>query len=343
MPSQWPTLPAPAPTMHGCLYDCLKPFFGSIFDDPTLFEIVEATCRSLPVDVRELRSHDGRKVPALDLTRGPTLSFKDLGVRVAVEMYRRLFPGHTVLCATSGDTGAAVAHACAATDTPCEIYFPRHRISAVQEEQIRTASTNNPCVRVHDVEGDFDACQRRVKARLARETNVLSANSISLARLLPQVAYYHWLSGQRPGCRVVVPSGNFGNATSALAAKVMGSAISSVVVACNANVGAARFLRGEDASYAPRPTVQTPASAMDVGDPSNLWRFVHLRTLVPGSVLVAEPITDATHIREIAASYGVCPHTAVALCARDDVLREGSAADHTSTVVVATASALKFP
>ena len=305
IPEEWPVLPLPASTVAECLLGVLRAFFGGIISEPTLAEI--AAVVDFPIILRP-----SGNILLLDLTRGPTKSFKDIGVRVAVEIYKRIFPGRSVLCATSGDTGAAVAHACASSGTPCEIYFPEGRVSAYQRDQMLGFASST--VRVHSVEGDFDACQATVKRRLAHEPGTLSANSISLARLLPQIAYYHWVAGQSPDARVVVPSGNFGNATAAAMAKLMGSPLGQIVVACNANVAGARFLRKEDPVYTPRPTVRTPATAMDVGDPSNLPRLLAvIRRLPENTVVACEPVTNADAVLECAARNDVCPHTAVGL------------------------------
>ena len=211
-----------------------------------------------------LEKHDVMRVHMLQLHRGPTLSFKDVGCRVAAELHRQFLDEEEdaarVIVATSGDTGSAAAHA--GFDRICVLY-PKDRISPFQEAQMLEA-TNAVCMAVP---GDFDACQHMAK-RMLRFKQALSCNSVSLARLLPQIGMYAWAAAQAPDRVYVIPSGNYGNAVSCLMAKRMGAPIATIHMACNENGRAlVRYLRGE--AFIPSETKITPATAMDVGAPSN--------------------------------------------------------------------------
>ena len=261
----------------------------------------------------------------LELFHGPTMSFKDVGCRVAIRVYHLLFPGIPVLAATSGDTGGAVADACEKEGVRALILYPKDRISRVQEAQM----VGRRGIASLAVDGDFDACQDLVKRALSTTpSRFLSCNSVSLARLLPQVAMYAWLSLRCPETSVTIPSGNMGNATSFLYARQMGCRLGRLRVATNANDAAARFFRKLDHVYTPKKTVPTVSSAMDVGAPSNIVRMFSLWR--PGDDAV--PVYDSARVSTVATQYNVCPHTAVGCIA----------AEGTGDVVVATASPLKF-
>lgn len=224
---------------------------------------------------------------ALELWHGPSLSFKDFGVRflarVLLLLTRRLGDGatRTVLTATSGDTGAAVAHAFhGLPGFRVAVLYPRGRISELQERQIATLGGN---VRAFAVEGAFDDCQRLVKAcfadpELARALGLVSANSIHVARLLAQVLYYvEAVAALRRAGRgeerpwIAVPCGNFGNLCAGLLAWRLGLPISGLVAATNANRVVPDYLDG--GAYRPRPSVATLSNAMDVGAPNNWERI----------------------------------------------------------------------
>lgn len=295
----------PVPSFRTCLAHLLDAFGFPI---------------SLPDDYAPDVRLAGRQ---LELFHGPTQSFKDIGCRVAVRTYKALFPNVPVLAATSGDTGGAVAHACVEEGVRGIVLYPKDGISPYQESQM----VGLPGVAALAVEGDFDACQAMVKKALRRTDRFLSCNSVSLARLLPQAAAYVWLSFQRPGCGVTVPSGNLGNATSFLIARKMCCPLGRIRVATNANDAAVRFLTGKDAAFAPKPTVRTVSTAMDVGAPSNAVRLFEMWEERDEAVAVY----DSSIVHKIAAKRQVCPHTAVGYLAAED-----------DDVVVATADPLKF-
>ena len=239
--------------------------------------------------------------------------------------------------ATSGDTGAAVAAAFAAkAKVPATILYPLGKISPYQEKQM--VSVQGGGVVALAVEGDFDRCQKAAKEILAASPSAISANSISLARLLPQAAYHAWAAARLPGATLVVPSGNMGNVCSALLAKRMGAPIGHVHVACNENDGVSRYLNGEDLEYSPKPTKATPATAMDVGKPSNWVRLSRWLGVGPKTPFVSASSTPSSAIPALQEKWGVCPHTAVAHGAA-----EGFRASKNAPVcVLATASPVKF-
>lgn len=217
---------------------------------------------------------------ALELFHGPTLAFKDVGARVLARLLSYFHVSSeplTVLVATSGDTGGAVAHAFhGVPGTRVVVLYPTGQVSPVQEAQFATLGGN---VTTLAVNGTFDDCQRLVKeafsdAGLSREHRLTSANSINIGRLLPQVFYHAYaMLALPPGAQpiVSVPSGNFGNLTAGVIADHLGLSVRRFVAATNINDTIPRFLR--TGHYEPRPSRTTVANAMDVGDPSNFERL----------------------------------------------------------------------
>jgi threonine synthase len=268
----------------------------------------------------------------LELFHGPTAAFKDFGARFLARALLMLHPAGsrlTVVVATSGDTGSAVAHAFAGLPgTRVLLLYPAGRVSPEQEEQILSVPANAQSLRVA---GTFDDCQAMVKAalgdaELVHDLGLVSANSINIGRLLPQITYYvHALlemesAGEPP--LVVVPSGNLGNLTAALYALRAGARAGRFLAASNANDVFPRALR--KGRLQPRPVTPTLSNAMDVGDPSNAarildlyaGRFADLRRDVLGERVGDEETLRI--MREIHAETGrlICPHTAVGLAAR---------------------------
>ncbi len=224
---------------------------------------------------------------AVELFHGPTLAFKDVGARTMARLMawaRRDQPTLTVLVATSGDTGSAVAQAFfGVAGTRVVVLFPEGQVSPVQEAQFSSLGGNVTAV---GVQGTFDDCQRLVKgafadAGLRRRVALTSANSINIGRLLPQMVYYACsaaslraqLGNDRP-LVVAVPSGNFGNLTAGLYARALGLPIARFVAATNINDVVPVYLW--TGTYTPRPSQPTIANAMDVGSPSNFERILHL-------------------------------------------------------------------
>jgi threonine synthase len=278
-----------------------------------------------PVPLVEVRPG----VFALELFHGPTLAFKDFGARffaAVLDLVRD--PGHpvTILTATSGDTGAAVAQAFWKRDgVRAVVLYPRGRVSALQERQFATLDGN---VTALAVDGAFDDCQSLVKAvfadaGLSARHGLTSANSINVARLLPQTLYYAEAVAQlrRRGILeppvIAVPSGNFGNLCAGLLARAMGLPVKAFIAATNANDTVPDYL--DTGTYKPRPSVATISNAMDVGAPNNWERIEHLfggdlealrRVLRWGAKTDEE--TEAA-IRDLnARGYLADPHAAVA-------------------------------
>ena len=300
------------------------------------------------------------RVWALELFHGPTMAFKDVGARVQARLLHHFTDGTplTILVATSGDTGSAVAQAFyRVPDTRVFVLYPEGQVSDVQEAQMASLGDNITAV---SMRGTFDDCQRLVKQAFAddelrKHVWLTPANSINLGRLLPQVFYYFVLarlSGADlkvgpydTGPVVSVPSGNFGNLTAGLIAKRLGLPIRKFVAATNVNDTVPEFLRTGD--YRPRASVRTVANAMDVGAPSNWER---IQALYGGSLpairadIVGCAYTDTQVVEEIgrvfrAHDYLLDPHSAIAWLALQDAL---SAEPEAQGVFVATAHPGKF-
>jgi threonine synthase len=292
----------------------------------------------------------------LELFHGPTAAFKDFGARflaATLERVPRADPRRlTILVATSGDTGGAVA--AAFFDRPwvdVVVLYPRGLVSPRQEKQLACWGRN---VRTLSVRGTFDDCQRMVKEAfvdpaLAKSLLLSSANSINVGRLLPQMVYYASASlelarrdGRAPN--FIIPTGNLGNALACLWARELGLPIGAIVLASNANLAVPDFLRTGD--WRPRPSVATLASAMDVGNPSNMerlrWLFPaveQLRGKVSAVAVSDEEIRAAIRRdhRELGQTW--CPHTATAA----HVYRQLAAGHRDQRwVLVATAHPAKF-
>ncbi|KAF1721276.1 threonine synthase [Pseudoxanthomonas wuyuanensis] len=293
----------------------------------------------------------------LELFHGPTAAFKDFGARFLAACLARLRAGSerplTILVATSGDTGAAVAAAFhRQPGLRVVVLYPDGRVSPRQAHQLGCFGDNVTALRVA---GSFDDCQALVKralndAALQAQAPLSSANSISLGRLLPQMSYYadaalrhHAASGET--LNFVIPTGNLGNALAAILARALGVPLGRIVLATNANRVLPDYFSGGD--YAPQASVATIANAMDVGAPSN---FERLRWLYRGDdaglreAFTSASVDDAT-IREVIrrryAHFGevFCPHTATAVKLLED-LRAGGQSGHWA--VAATAHPAKF-
>ena len=258
-------------------------FFGEDVPADALREIVEGT---LTFDAPLVTLAPGDHI--LELFHGPTLAFKDFGARFMARLMAWLTRDEdrmlTVLVATSGDTGGAVASAFHnVPGTRVVILYPKGKVSGLQEKQLTALGGN---ITALEIDGSFDDCQTLVKSafldrELAENLNLTSANSINLARLVPQSFYYIHAARQLPeGIKpvFVIPSGNFGNLTAGLLAMKLGLPVAHFVAATNRNDVVPEFLRS--GNYAPRPSVATISNAMDVGAPSN---FVRMQALFGGS------------------------------------------------------------
>jgi threonine synthase len=316
--------------------ELLAPFFA----DTTLASELPSICRdalNFPVVLKELRG-EPEALAVLELFHGPTAAFKDVGARFLAALMERALPGLdtddarplTILVATSGDTGGAVAAAFHRREgIRVGVFFPRGQVSPRQQHQLSCWGDN---VRSFEVNGSFDDCQALVKSafgdpQLNRSLRLSAANSINLGRLLPQVAYHAaaalWYF-RRHGKRLsaIVPTGNLGNGLACVWARAIGMPIDRIVLSVNENLTIPDYL--STGEWRPRPSRETLASAMDVGDPSNMER---LRHLLPDfsdlrEAVAAFPVNDDEIKIQIAKDYERfgeiwCPHTATGFFAYD--------------------------
>ncbi|MBU3021477.1 threonine synthase [Aestuariibacter sp. A3R04] len=310
----------------------LKALIGDELGDGTLESIVKDAF-TFPAPVVSVSDN----VATLELFHGPTLAFKDFGGRFMAQCLSRISNGEpiTILTATSGDTGAAVAHAFHGIENiNVVILFPKGKISQLQEKLFTTLGDN---IHTVAIESDFDACQAMVKQAFddpdVREgLHLNSANSINISRLLAQVCYYfeavsQLSDTQRKELVVSVPSGNFGNLTAGMIAKAMGLPIKRFVAATNLNDTVPRYLKTGE--WAPNQTVATMSNAMDVSQPNNWPRIEALieRGFLDKACLRGECVDeDYTQIamRQLAQQgYTSEPHAAIAYRAVSHDLAEG--------------------
>jgi len=357
VPEALPSIDPAAFDPHGSLANTattlLTPFFAG---DPLADELPAICAEAFTFDapLRTLPVHPNTMM--LELFHGPTSAFKDFGARFLAACLRRLPRNDarrlTILVATSGDTGAAVAAAFhRQPGVRVVILYPDGLVSPRQAHQLGCFGDNVSALRVA---GRFDDCQRMVKAvlndaTLQAQLPLSSANSISLGRLLPQMSYYAhaalgWWREHGTSLNFIVPTGNLGNALACLWVRELGLPIGTVQLACNSNATLPDYFTG--AAYAPREAVATLANAMDVGAPSN---FERLRWTFPDedrlrNLLRADSVDDTAirqtitrHAREHGEIF--CPHTATAMHRLDRLRDEG---DHSPQAVVATAHPAKF-
>ncbi len=329
----------------------MEPFFDGDALRPHLRDIVLESL-DFQAPTKWINEHTG----LLELFWGPTAAFKDFGARFLASCLARLFAPEgrrTVLVATSGDTGAAVAAAFhRRPGFRVVVLYPDNRVSARQAHQLGAFGGN---VATYRVDGTFDDCQRLAKAAFAdpaltESHGLVSANSISLGRLFPQMSYFVHASVAareegRPTPNFVIPTGNLGNAFACLLARESGIPIGKVVLASNNNRVIPEYL--QTGRYEPRDSVETLANAMDVGAPSNLERLRHL-FVEPADVVRGQWVDDDAIRSTIRATFEhtgeiVCPHTAcaIAVCRR---LQSGDDPDDRKGdwIVAATAHPAKF-
>lgn len=281
-------------------------------------------------------------VTVLELFHGPTLSFKDFGARTMARLMNHFLTGErlTILVATSGDTGSAVADGFAGQPSlRVAVLYPKGQVSPLQEQQLIVA---RPGVRTYAVDGTFDDCQAMVKTLLQspQGLRLSAANSINVGRLLPQMLYYYWAFRQQgwDQATVCVPCGNLGNLTAGVLAQLSGLPIKQFVAAHNANDGFPRYLAESQHNFG--DSIRTLSNAMDVGRPSNFERLHWLlgdnrmRSLIAGCS-VTDDATLASMERAYSSNgYFADPHTAVAL--------EAVQAMSAPVLVLATAHPAKF-
>jgi threonine synthase len=286
MPENIPTLPAnffkelPELTFREMAYRVAKNMIGDDIPDAELQRITEHTIQ-FDAPVAEIEND----LFALELFHGPTMAFKDFGARFMSQLLgyfaREQKQEITILVATSGDTGSAVANGfLGVKGTRVIVLYPAGKVSEIQEKQFTTLGQNITAI---EVDGTFDDCQKLVKqafldTSLRNKFFLTSANSINIARLIPQSFYYFYAYAKvaRRNKPVVfsVPSGNFGNLTGGLFARAMGLPIHQFVAATNVNDVVPEYLKTQ--TFSPRPSSQTISNAMDVGNPSNFARMLDL-------------------------------------------------------------------
>ncbi len=314
-------------------------FFG---EDIPREELDRIVCDTLSFDTPVVKVRES--IWALELFHGPTLAFKDVGARFMARMLAHFIARSgrrekvTVLVATSGDTGSAVANGFLGVEgIDVVVLYPKGKVSEIQEKQFATLGRN---ITALEVDGTFDDCQRLVKSAfldgdLTRRLTLTSANSINVARFLPQSFYYFhaYARMKRAGAAdrlvVCVPSGNFGNITAGLFAARMGLPVARFIAANNRNDIFLQYL--ETGVYAPRPSVATVANAMDVGDPSNFARILDLydgdwrtiRSEISGYSYDDDRIRAAVARVDRECGYLLDPHGACGYLALEEGLKPG--------------------
>lgn len=356
MPETLPVLPASffekasSLTFFENAFEVAKPFLSADLSDAEIEKIVDNTL-SFDAPLVEIEEN----IFALELFHGPTLAFKDFGARFMSQLVTHFAKTQqkdiTVLVATSGDTGSAVANGFyEAEGVRVIILYPSGKVSMLQERQFTTLDKNITAI---EIDGTFDDCQRLVKeAFLDKELNeklfLTSANSINIARLIPQMFYYFYAwSRLKNKERVVfaVPSGNFGNLTAGLMAKKMGLPVHHFVAATNANDVVPQYL--SEGLFAPRPSVNTISNAMDVGNPSNFARMQALYSSdwkklcgdITGYRISDEETKHAMLVVHQTKGYTLDPHGAVGYLGLKEFLKTNS--DYTG-VFLETAHPAKF-
>ncbi|KPA53042.1 threonine synthase [Photobacterium leiognathi subsp. mandapamensis] len=311
----------------------LSAFIGDELGAETVSQMVD-TAFQFPAPINKVK--DG--VYALELFHGPTLAFKDFGGRFMAQSLAAVTDSDgkiTILTATSGDTGAAVAHAFYGMDNiKVVILYPKGKISPLQEKMFCTLGKNITTVAVN---GTFDDCQALVKqafddAELRQEVGLNSANSINISRLMAQICYYFEAIAQLPKAErkdvvISVPSGNFGNLTAGLLAKSLGLPVKRFIAATNVNDTVPRYL--QTGEWSPKVTVPTISNAMDVSQPNNWPRIEELCQLKGWglSELGYGAVTDdqtAETLKQMDAEGYLCePHGAIAYRILNEQLNEG--------------------
>ena len=333
-------------------YTVADALFGEDVEAATLKEIVYDT---LSFDAPVVHINDN--IYSLELFHGPTLAFKDVGGRFMARLLGYFIKKQgqkdvKVLVATSGDTGSAVANGFLGVEgIHVYVLYPKGKVSPIQECQFTTLGEN---ITALEVDGTFDDCQALVKSafmddELNQKLNLTSANSINVARFLPQAFYYFYayaqLAKQGKAKDVVfcVPSGNFGNITAGLIAKKMGLPIKRFIAANNKNDIFLQYLK--TGIYSPRPSVQTIANAMDVGDPSNFARVLDLynnsheaiSAEISGCSYTDNEIAKTIQDTFAKADYLLDPHGACGYRALEEGLEQGE-----TGVFLETAHPAKF-
>lgn len=332
-------------------YELIQPFVGDAIPASILKTIVEETVN---FDIPLVKISDS--ISSLELFHGPTLAFKDIGARFMSRCLGYFAKERTekiiVLVATSGDTGGAVANGFYDVQgIEVVILYPSGKVSSVQEKQLTTLGKN---IHAIEVNGSFDDCQKMVKETfmdedLKQKVFLTSANSINVARWLPQQFYYFFLWKQWQDKKnapvIAVPSGNFGNICAGLLAQKSGLPIKHFIAACNSNDTIPDFFK--TGIYTPKKAVATISNAMDVGDPSNFIRILEIFNGAENELkntLSAASISDKTTAETLLKvleefKYLLDPHGAVAYAALQDYLSQNYIE---KGVILETAHPVKF-
>lgn len=337
-PKQWPVLDIPALLALPFVPRSIALFKALIGDEVPEDQIAKMleTAFIFPAPLKQLTAN----IACLELFHGPTLAFKDFGARLMagalqLAQAKQNISRTTIVTATSGDTGAAVAQAFyQQANVDVMILFPEGKISPLQEKLFTTLGGN---IKTLAVQGDFDACQALVKQvfddrELVAQLNINSANSINISRIFAQVCYYFEAfaqldATQRQNAVFSVPSGNFGNLTAGLIAKVLGLPIKRFIAATNCNDTVPRFLK--TAQWQPHTTQATLSNAMDVSNPNNWPRIQHLLDagLIEQDALSALAVSEQETIDALkrldAQGYLSEPHAALAYHALEQSLQPG--------------------
>lgn len=320
-------------------YHVADAFFGEDVEAEALKKIVYDT---LAFDCPVVKVSGN--IYSLELFHGPTLAFKDVGARFMARMLQYIASRETadnsktvnVLVATSGDTGSAVANGFLGVEgIHVYVLYPKGKVSKIQESQFTTLGKNITAI---EIDGVFDDCQALVKnafmdEELNKQMKLTSANSINVARFLPQAFYYFNAyarmkeQGLADNLVVCVPSGNFGNITAALFGHAMGLPIKRFIAANNANDIFYKYLKS--GKYEPKPSIQTIANAMDVGDPSNFARILDLygnsheriTSLINGATYSDERISETMQECYKSSGYILDPHGACGYQALKELLK----------------------
>lgn len=334
-------------------YQCMKDFVGDEIPSEVLRKIVAET---ISFEIPLIKIND--EISVLELFHGPTLAFKDIGAGFMSRCLSYFLENQqkkvTVLVATSGDTGGAVAHGF--YDLPgidVVILYPKNRVSPVQEKQLTALGKN---IYALEVNGSFDDCQSLVKQAFSNEeiNNRLfltSANSINIARWLPQQIYYllalkQWQQRENKIPVICVPSGNFGNICAGILAHLRGLPAEHFIAACNANDVIPEYLKTR--AFSPKNAVPTLSNAMDVGDPSNFVRILELfnnefdslkNTISGYSTDDQETMHTITKVYN-KYHYILDPHSAVAFTSLEQYLKENPGK---KGFILGTAHPVKFP
>ncbi len=332
-------------------YQVIKPYVGTAIPEEQLRRIVSET---INFDIPLIKVTD--TIFSLELYHGPTLAFKDIGARFMSRCLGYFVKGLskkvTVLVATSGDTGGAVANGFYDIyGIEVVILYPSGKVSSVQEKQLTTLGKN---IHALEVNGSFDDCQQMVKQvftdeELNKKLFLTSANSINVARWLPQQFYYlfaykQWAQKNNPPV-ISVPSGNFGNICAGILAHVSGMPVKRFIAACNANDIVPTFMQTE--KYQPKKAVATISNAMDVGNPSNFIRILeifHHKFADLKNILSSCSITDVetrSTIKNVYQTQGYLldPHGAVGYLALEQYLQNNP---EEKGIVLETAHPVKF-